>query len=248
MSRCTRAAAPWLAGLAAFAGLCGACKAQSTPNDVGSAAPFGSPVDDQSTLFHAELDQFEERFGSGDSGLRWDGEAWVGTDDNRLWLKSEGYASDGQTREGQDEALYDRPLTTFFDLQAGIRYDLDSYAGRGWGAIGFEGLAPYDLKISVTVYASDAGHYALKLSGAYELLLTQRLILEPQLELNGYTRADGPMQIGSGWSQLDTGLRVRYEIQRKFAPYVGVVHSRSTATAGISQDQWRVTAGIRLWY
>jgi copper resistance protein B len=246
--RCSRPASLWLAGVAALAAIFGTSHAQTAPSDVSAAAPFGSPIEDQSVLLHAELDQLEERLDGGNNGLRWDGEAWVGTDENRLWLKSEGYVTAGQTRDGQDEVLYDRPLTTYFDLQTGVRYDLDSYSGRGWGAIGLEGLAPFNIKISATAYASDAGHYALKLSGTYELLLTQRLVLEPQWELNGYTRSDAAMQVRAGWSQFDTGLRLRYEIRRKFAPYVGAAYSRDTTTAAKYADQWRFVAGVRLWF
>jgi copper resistance protein B len=248
MSRRCRAAAPRIAAVAILAGLSAVSRAQMASNDASAAAPFGAPLGEQTLLFHAELDQFEERLDAGDYDSRWDGEAWVGTDANRLWLKSEGYVAEGRTRDGQNQALYDRPLSTYFDLQAGVRYDLDSSAGRAWGALGLEGLAPYNVKVSATAYASDAAHYALKLTGAYEMLLTQRLILEPQVELNGYTRPDAPMQIRSGWSQFDSGLRLRYEIRRKFAPYVGAVYSHPTVTGGIDPFQWQLVAGIRLWY
>jgi copper resistance protein B len=247
MSRRSRAAARWLASVASLAGLCALADAQMAVNEASAAAPFGAPIEDQSIFFHAELDQFEERLDAGANALRWDGALWIGSDENRVWLKSEGFVSAGLTRDGQDEALYDRPISSYFELQTGIRYDLDSYSGRGWGAIGLQGLAPFDLEVSATAYASSAGHYALKFTAAYELLLTQRLILEPQVELNGYTRPDEPMQIRAGWSQLDTGLRLRYEIQRKLAPYLGATYSR-TAVAASSQDQWRFIAGVRLWY
>ena len=248
MTRRCRAAGRRIAAVVILAGLSAVSRAQMSSNDASTAAPYGSPLEAQSLLFHAELNQFEERLDAGDYDSRWDGEAWLGTDANRLWLKSEGYVAEGQIRDGQDEALYDRPLSTYFDLQAGVRYDLDSYAGRAWGALGLEGLAPYNVKVSATAYASDAGHYALKLTGAYEMLLTQRLILEPQVELNSYTRTDAPMQIRSGWSQFDSGLRLRYEIRRKFAPYVGAVYSHVGVAGGIGPYQWRLIAGIRLWY
>jgi copper resistance protein B len=219
----------------------------STDNPA-SAAPFGSPIEDQNFFVHAELDQFEERLDAGSNTLRWEGEAWAGGDDNRLWLKSEGYTSAGQVRDGDDEALYARAVSSFFDLQAGLRYDLDCFAGRAWGAVGIQGLAPFNLKVAATGYASDGGHYALKLSGSYDLLLMQRLVLEPQVELNGYTRADRQMQIASGWSQIDAGIRLRYEIGRKFAPYIGVSYVRSELDNGRVEAPWYLDAGLRLWF
>jgi copper resistance protein B len=240
--------ATWVAGLTALAALASGCaRAQSVPSAANPAAPYGPPINDENILFHAQFDQLEERFDGESNGLRWDGEAWAGTDENRLWLKSEGFASSGYTRDGQDEAYYDRPITTFFDLQAGIRYDLDSLAGRAWGAIGIEGVSPYKLKTAVTAYISDARHYAIKVTATYEMLLTQRLILEPEVELNGYTRPDVPMQVSSGWSQCDAGLRLRYEIRRKFAPYLGASYTSSGTGAGVREDLWRVTAGLRAW-
>lgn len=212
------------------------------------AAPFGSPIEDQSFFVHAELDQLEERFDADSNGLRWEGEAWAGGDENRLWLKSEGYTTAGQIRDGEDEALFARAVSTFFDFQAGLRYDLDSTAGRAWGALGIEGLAPFNVKVSATAYASDGGHYALKLSGFYDLLLTQRLVLEPQVELNGYTRPDRPMHVASGWSQIDAGIRLRYEIRRKFAPYIGASYARSSVDTGSGEAPWYFDAGIRLWF
>src|SRR5262249_46300306 len=104
------------------------------------AAPFGAPVDDQHVWFHAILDQFEGRFGGSNPSLRWDGEIWTGTDTNRLWFKSEGETKDGKVRDGQHELFYDRPISTYFDLQAGVRYDLDDRPGRAWAAFGIEGL------------------------------------------------------------------------------------------------------------
>lgn len=216
-------------------------------DEAGSASPFGMPIGDQGFFSHAELDQLEERFNSSNDVFRWDGAAWVGSDLNRFLLRSEGYSSAGQVYDGQDEALYDHPLSTYFDFQAGVRYDLESLAGRGWGAVGIAGLAPYGVKVAATAYASDGGHYALKLTAAYELFLTQRLVLEPQVEINGYTRADWHMQVASGWSQAEAGARLRYEISRKFAPYLGVSYARSEPLSATTPAPWSLDAGVRLW-
>ncbi|MDE2164428.1 MAG: copper resistance protein B, partial [Alphaproteobacteria bacterium] len=146
------------------------------------------------------------------------------------------------------------PLTTYFDLQAGLRSDLDSRAGRTWAAFGVQGLAPYFIDVSATAYASDSGQYAAKLEGSTDLLITQRLILQPQIEMNVYTKADAARGIGAGLSDLDAGLRLRYDINRKFAPYVGVVYTGKyggtadfARAAGEPSGGLQFVFGVRTW-
>ena len=220
-----------------------------------SAAPFGiAPVADEHVFYHVLLSQLEGRFGSS-SAFRWEGEAWTGTDENRLLLRSEGQVANGEVDDGQQELFYSRPISTYFNAQIGGRYDLDSLPGRGWGAIGIEGLAPQFFHVAATAYASGGGHFAAKLEGSYDLLITQRLILQPQIEMNFYTLDDPARMIGSGLSSIDAGLRLRYEITRKVAPYVGVTYEGlygGTAgyarAAGAPTDQVRFAAGARLWF
>lgn len=235
---------------------CSPCQAQS-PVAPGSnaASPFGPSMHDDRPYAHLLFDELEGRLGSTDA-FRWDGEGWIGTDSNRLWVKSEGVLTQGRTQDGEQELLYDRPVSAFFDLQGGVRYDLDSLPGRGWAALGVEGLAPYLFELSATLYASDAGHFAAKLQASYDALLTQRLILQPLVEINAYTRADPERDLGSGFSDIDAGLRLRYEISRKFAPYAGVTYQRTSAAvlraAGAAfdrgvQHRWRLAIGVRTW-
>jgi copper resistance protein B len=220
-------------------------QAQSTP-DPNAAAPFGAPMDDQQVFVHAQLDQLELRAGDGVGSFRWDGEAWAGTDTNRLVIKSEGFVTAGTVEDGEHELLYAHPISTFFDLQAGVRYDLDSLPSRGWAAVGIEGLAPYFFKVSATAYASAAGRFAAKVTGSWEAPLTQRLILEPQIELNAYSRPDAARDVAAGLSDMDAGVRLRYEVRRKFAPYLGVTYERLLVnTEHISG--LRAAAGFRLW-
>ena len=234
----------------------GAALAQQTPPDPNSAAPYGSPVGDERIYLHGILDQFEGRVGGAGDAFRWEGEAWAGTDENRLWVKSEGEAAGtGQVSDGQQEAFYDRPVSTYFDVQAGARYDLDSLPGRGWAAFGVEGLMPYFFNVAATVYASTGGHYAAKLMGSYDQLITNRLVLEPEAELNFYTKADSARLVGSGLSDIDAGIRLRYEITRKFAPYIGVAwEQRFGASATLAQAAGdktrdvRLALGIRQWF
>ena len=240
------------AGLVAVAGP--AAAADHGMATVSETAPFGAPVDDEHVWYHVLLDQFEGRAGA-DTAFHWEGEAWAGTDTNRVWFKSEGTVNrQGGAEEGRYEMLYDRPITSFFDIQGGIRTDADSNAGRTWAALGVEGLAPLSLHVAATGYASSEGHFAGRVEGSYELLLTQRLILQPQMEMSFYSKADPRRAIGAGLSSGDTGLRLRYEITRKCAPYVGVAYEqRFGATAAIARAagdptaSLRFTFGVRTW-
>jgi copper resistance protein B len=215
------------------------------------------PVMDNTIVWHLWFDQLEGRTNGPDNEFRWDGEGWVGTDMNKLWFKSEGFAEHGKASDGDTEALYDRPipLLRYFDAQAGVRYDLDSGPGRTWGAIGIEGLAPYFFEFEPTFYFSAGGRFAGRVQGSYDLLITNRLIAQPQFEINFYSARDPDRAIGAGLSDVDTGLRIRYEISRKFAPYIGFAYTQTfgeTATftredGGIVNDP-RFIFGVRVWY
>jgi copper resistance protein B len=215
------------------------------------------PINDNMIIWHLLFDQLEGRTNGVQNEFRWDGEGWVGTDTNKLWLKSEGFVENGVATDGEDEVLYDRPIPylRFFDLQAGVRYDLDSNPGRTWGAIGIQGMAPYFFEIAPTFYFSDHGRFAGRVTGSYEVLITQRLIAQPQFEVNFYSKAERSRGVGSGLSDLDTGLRIRYEITRKVAPYIGMAYTQTfgeaasftRAEGGIVHDP-RFVFGARVWY
>ncbi|MEO8467203.1 MAG: copper resistance protein B [Gammaproteobacteria bacterium] len=202
------------------------------------------------------LEQFEYRAAGSDSVLRWDGEVWVGTDTNRLWVKSEGDVDrHGDIRDGRQELLYDRPITSFFDLQAGVRYDVDSLQDRAWVAFGVEGLAPHFVRLSATVYGADGGRFAARVEASHDARITQRLILQTQFEINAYSRDDLARRIGSGISDIDAGVRLRYEIRRKFAPYLGLSYQRTFSqtaqyarAAGESVRTLSLLIGIRSWF
>jgi copper resistance protein B len=233
----------------------------SAPQPSGKASAtipaMKPPVTDNEIFFHGLLDQFEGRTNGADNQLRWDGEGWIGTDMNRLWLKSEGFSNNSTVSDGDHEALYDRPIPhmRYFDAQVGVRADLDSDASRAWAAVGIEGLAPYFFQFAPTLYIRDGGNVAGRLTGSYDLLLTQRWIVQPEAELNFYNKDDLGRRIGSGLSDLDTGVRLRYEISRKFAPYIGFAYSGkygNTANysrrAGETTSDPRFVFGLRLWY
>ena len=221
------------------------------------AAPYGNPIHDDRTYIHAYFQQLEGRF-AGDSYLRWDGQAWAGDDYNKVWLKSEGrYNQDGRGRmtDGDHELLYDRPISRFFDVQAGVRVDLDSGTTRTWAALGVQALLINYFDLEATLYASDGGHYAAKINASYDTYLTQRLVLQPQIEINMYSALDRGRGIGGGISDVDTGLRLRYDITRQIAPYVGIAYQRTlggteglTRQSGGKINDWRGLAGLWVWF
>ena len=222
---------------------------------VSGEREFGQPVLDSGIFAHVILNENEGRWNGTNTEYRWEGQGWVGTDYDRLWIKSEGTVSSGAVDDGQDQFLYSRAITTYFDLQGGLRSDIDSRPTRNWAALGIQGLAPYFFDLELTGYASGQGHLATKLEASYELLITNRLILQPQIELDLYSKADPARLIGAGFSSIDTGLRLRYEFSRKFAPYLGVVYEGKfgqTASyarrMGESTGDFRFAFGVRLWF
>jgi copper resistance protein B len=214
------------------------------------------PVMDRPLLAHVIFNQLEGRWNGSNTEFRWDGQGWVGTDYDKLWIKSEGtLQSNGTLDDGQQQFLYSRAITTYFDLQGGLRSDIDSRPTRNWAALGIQGLAPYFFDLELTGFASDEGHLAAKLEASYDLLLTQRWILQPQIEVNLYSKADPARLVGAGFSDIDTGLRLRYEISRNFAPYLGVVYEGKfgqTASyakrVGESTGDFRFAFGVRVWF
>jgi copper resistance protein B len=174
-----------------------------------------------------------------------------------LWIKSEGTVTNGITSDGDQEILYDRPIPhmRYFDWQAGARLDLDSGPTRAWAALGMQGLAPYFFNFAPTFYVRDGGRVAGRIQGSYDLYLSQRLILQPQVEMNFYSQADSARGIGSGFSGLDSGVRLGYQFSRKFAPYIGYTYTGvfgQTATfnrrAGQPTSVSRFVVGIWLWH
>ena len=258
-----RAKLPLVAVILIGAALCvlpGPAKAQASATqvqgDIAAATEPSMTMTDNPIFAHVLFDQLEGRTNGSESEFRWDGEAWAGTDLNRLWLKSEGFADDGAVADGDIEAFYDRPLPRirYFDGQVGLREDLDSGPHRTWVALGVEGLAPGFFQLEPTFYFRDGGHVAGRITTLYDLRVTQRIVAQPELEMNFYGKSDPQRGLGSGLSDLDAGLRLRYEIWRKFAPYVGFAYTRKFGgTATLSRQieestaEPRLVFGIRVW-
>jgi copper resistance protein B len=242
----------------------GAITAQTTASQAPSGTsvnPSGpemqGPTMGNEIFAHMLFNQLEGRTDGSNSEIRWDGEGWIGTDMNRAWFKSEGFASNGTVNDGDVEVVYDHPLPRlrYFDGQLGVREDVASGPHRTWLGLGIEGLAPGFFQFEPTVYFRDGGHVAGRITTSYDLLITQRLIAQPEVEMDFYNKSDPQRRLGTGLSDLDTGLRLRYEISRKFAPYVGFAYTRDfggTATlsraAGESTADPRFIFGLRVWY
>lgn len=222
-----------------------------------SAGPAmsGMDMDGNPLLAMVSVDQLETTQGPRADGQAWELHAWYGDDRNKLWLRSEGERSDGRVEDGQLELSWAHAATAFWDTQLGLRQDLGEGRSRQWAAFGVRGTAPYWVDIEATAYVGAAGRTAVRLRAEYELRLTRRLVLQPDVELNLYGRNDPAAHIGHGLANSDVGLRLRYEIRRQLAPYVGVVwRSEHGATAEQSRQQGRRAsdrqwvAGLRFWF
>ncbi|HEY0721991.1 MAG TPA: copper resistance protein B [Gammaproteobacteria bacterium] len=209
------------------------------------------------TLAKVMLDRLERREADPEALTYWEGQAWLGGDLNKLWLKSDGHVVKGDTEEAAMEAYYSRAVAAYWDLQLGTRHDfaLQGEPARNWAALGFKGLAPYKFDIDATLYAGAEGRTALHGKVEYDLLVTQRLVLMPELEANLYGKEDRQRGIGNGLANLDVGLRLRYELRREVAPYVGVVWRGKygdtadlARLAGTPVDDTQGLLGVRAWW
>lgn len=206
-------------------------------------------MDDDAKFAMFKLDDFERSFGNHANATAWSAEAWYGGDFDKLWLRSEGERESHRT-DARVEALWDHAFANHWDWQVGARHDFGNNGpGRSWAAFGVQGLAPYWFEIEATAYVGNGGRSAARLRAEYELLLTQRLILQPELELNWYGRRDHARDIAEGLSDAEFGLRLRYEIRREIAPYVGLAWKHRRGDAAPAREngaQWVV--GLRLWF
>lgn len=215
----------------------------------------GMDMSDSGIYHQILINQLEYVKAVGGQGWSWDGEAWIGGDINRLWLKSSGERLYGKTDDARVEALVSHAYSTYWNAQLGVRHDFGNGPTRDWAAIGVEGLAPYFFNIQATGYIGTSGRTALQLKTSYDILLSQKLFLTPEAEMNAYGKSDPEREIGSGISDIKLGLRLRYEIRREIAPYIGFVWGRRFGrTADFSRrdgepvTDTELVVGLRLWY
>lgn len=249
-----RAASRWtFSACAALAFSTTAVNAQTNPFPL-PPKEWGPPVPDARPFTYLLIDRLEYRVRSGTDGWAWEGQAWMGGDLNKFWLKSEGEAEINRGPEAADvQALYARRIAPYWHLQAGVREDARPRPSRTQGVIAVEGLAPYWLNVQASAFLGNGVSGRVEID--YDQLLTQRFILQPRLETNFSGSTDRERGIGSGFTDLELGLRLRYEIRRELAPYIGVSWTRKLGnTADIARQQGRdasetaVIIGVRAWY
>lgn len=198
----------------------------------------------------------EYQFRKGRDGYEWDASAWYGGDINRLWLKSEGEGSVGRSVESAEvQALYSRAFSPYFNVQGGVRYDFKPRPSRAYAVLGVEGLAPSFFDVEGTLFLSNKGEVFARAEGYYDQRITQRLILQPSVELNLAAQNSRELGVGAGLSDAEIGLRLRYDIRREFSPYVGVKYGRAFGKTrkylreeGEGAGSWSLLTGIRAWF
>ena len=201
-------------------------------------------------------DRFEMRFGDAENSFVWDGQGWYGGDLNKLWIKTEGeysFESD-KVEDAEVQALWSRAIAPYFDFQAGIRQDFEPN-GLTHGVVAIQGLAPYWFEVDASAFLSSDGDLTARFAAEYDFLLTQRLILQPRTEINIAASDIPALEKASGITNVDAGLRLRYEFSREFAPYIGVAWTGSVGdTADIvranggNTEQSSIVLGLRMWY
>ena len=263
MRRLALAAVSAIVAMRAFAQEPGQSEREHVPPDPPQTRVHAMPyhemaemmgMDDRRRFGKVMIDRLEWR--DGDSSIyEWDAAAWYGGDFNKLWIETEGEHVGGSSDDARVDVLWDRIATAWWSTRLGLRQDFGEGPSRSWVALGIAGLAPGFVELEAMAYVGDGGRTALRLSTEYDLLLTQRLVLQPQLEVNAYGHDDPERLIGAGLSDIEIGLRLRYEIRREIAPYAGVSWSKRfgdsadlARAAGMDTDEFSLVAGFRLWF
>lgn len=214
---------------------------------------FAAMADDP-LLFYALVDELETDDSDNDV-LSWNAQAWVGDGLDKFWFKTEGERSHGETESAEIQALYSKAISTYWDIQAGLRHDAEPAPTQDWAVLGLQGLAPYFFEMDAALFVGDSGDTAFRLNAEYEILLTQKLILRPEIELDFFGQNISAINKGSGLSESELRLVLRYEIRREFAPYIGISHSQLYGRTadyadanGTESKDTSIVMGIRLWF
>ncbi len=218
-------------------------------------SPAFAGMPDDPIVTKLMLDKFEVGVGDEETPISWEGGFWVGKDLNKLWFKTEGEYVDGETEGTESQLLFSHAIDPFWDIQGGWRHDTVPGKSRDYVTIGFQGVAPFYIETDASLSFGKNDQIKLNASFEHEMMLTQRLVLIPELAFNAYTKDDEEMGIGSGLADLEVGVRLGYEIRREFSPYFGFNWSKKLGnTADLAEaegDEASATQfviGIQAWY
>jgi copper resistance protein B len=248
--------APHWAYHATLIALLGLASAPLRSQEAATPTPVGVPVHEMlEDPFNRAIwiDELEGRDANGVTPLNWDVDFWAGRSLKRLTVRTEGERENGSTEHAELQLLWTRAFARWWDVVAGARADFAPGSDKNWAAFGVQGLAPYRFEVEATAFVSNGGDTAARFEAEYELLITNRLILQPQVELNWYGQSDVDRGYGTGLSSGEAALRLRYEVRREIAPYIGIVRERrwgdsadAARAAGFDSDDTSLVAGIRL--
>ena len=219
------------------------------PSWLGSA-PAGT-FPDRTPYSNVRFDKLEWNglAGPDSNSARWDMEAYIGGDYDKLFFKSEGFY-DGRIRkfdEAQVQLLYSRLISYYFNFQAGVRQDMSARSSRTYAVIGVEGLAPGFIQTDSDLYISKEGELSASFTAFYDLFITNRLILQPRLDVKLQMQRVPDLELGAGFTDLELGARLRYEFTRNVAPYIGVNWDRKLGeTASIARLNGESTSRVYL--
>ncbi|MGH1431776.1 MAG: copper resistance protein B [Neptuniibacter sp.] len=221
------------------------------------ALPFQAEAGgkDDPLLTMITIDQLEKRDANSSKPFAWEVQGWAGYDLDKFVFKTEGERADGETEKAELQLLYSKAIDPYWDIQFGIRHDFYPKPTQDWAVIALQGVAPYYFETDASLFIGEDGQTALRLESEYEMMLTQQWVLSPEIELNIHGQNDEEREIGSGLSNIEAGLRLRYEVKREFAPYIGIHWEKKFGkTSDYAREEGEDTSdtqfviGVRAWF
>lgn len=220
-----------------------------------AAQPAAATAAEESPrIFHMVRTEIDWTRTDHENLVTWDSAAWLGRDRDKAWFRSEGEVRGGHVEEAELWGLYSRNVATFWDVQIGARQDFEPRS-TSYAVIGVTGLAPYFFETDAHLFVSHRGDVTARLEQTYDLLITQRLIAEPHVELNFAAQDVPELALGAGLNTVEAGVQIRYEVIRKLAPYIDFNYVRATGetagllrAAGEDPGEFTVRVGLAFWF
>ena len=222
-----------------------------------SALPFQAEAGgkDDPLLTMVTIDQLEKRDASSGKPFAWEVQGWAGYDLDKFVFKTEGERTTGETEKAELQLLYSKAIDPYWDVQFGIRHDFYPKPTQDWAVVAVQGVAPYYFETDASLFIGEDGQSALRLESEYEMMLTQQWVLSPEIEINFHGKNDEAREVGSGLSNIEAGIRLRYEVKREFALYIGIHWEKKFGnTADYAREEGEDTSdvqfviGVRAWF